>query len=636
MSFAAAIAALRTLTNPYPGLRPFETSESHLFFGRDQQVAELVARLERNRFLAVVGVSGSGKSSLVRAGLIPALERGRVLEAGRRWRMVVTRPGGAPLQRLAADLERAGLDATPLTQSSHGLIEVARGLSSDESLLVLVDQFEELFRYKDLPATTEEARLRRGVSASEAAEFVQLLLEAARHSRPVYIVLTMRSDYLGDCAEFRDLPETLNDCQYLIPRMTRAQRKEAIEVPLGPVAMAPSLTQRLLNDAGDEPDQLPVLQHALMRTWARWRATDPEQTRRIELADYESIGGFQNAIDLHAEEVLAGVSDQGIAENIFKRLTATGRGNRERRDPATLDELCAVCGATTPEARVGVMAVIDAFRLGEATFLTPRDGDITGATYVDITHESLIRQWRRLRDVWLPGEQQSAKAFLTLAERARNWDAGKAEPLAGLDLADALEWNRRRNPTVAWAEHYGDAKDLELVLRFIAASKVHDRKLRLRKRGLWIALPLVFVFALLAGVAVWQAVRAAVLSEESRGGKLLARSQLLLTTDPNLTPSVLLAIEALSRAPSAEAEEALRQRGGAGAAATVPGAAGCGGTASRRRATRIGGIRIVPVDGPFDRGGHQRLARLCPRCADRSSDRDDESAGGGVRCRTRT
>ena len=128
----------------------------------------------------------------------------------------------------------------------------------------------------------------------------------------------------------------------------------------------------------------------------------------------------------------------------------------------------------------------------------------TGDTYIDITHESLIRQWRRLRDDWLPAEQQSAKAFLTLAERARNWDAGKAEPLAGLDLAGALEWHRRRNPTVAWVEHYGDAKDLELVLRFIAASRVHDRKLRLRKRGLWIALPLLFVFALLAGVAVWQ------------------------------------------------------------------------------------------------------------------------------------
>jgi hypothetical protein len=325
MSFAAAIERLRTLTNPYPGLRPFETSESHLFFGRDQQVAELVARLERHRFLAVVGVSGSGKSSLVRAGLIPALERGRVLEAGQRWRIIVTRPGASPIRSLSSAVERTGLDPSPLTGTSYGLIEVARQLSSDESLLVLVDQFEELFVYKDLQAMTEEARLRRAQSAAEAAEFVQLLLTAGRHARPVYVVLTMRSDYLGECAEFRDLPEALNECQDLIPRMTRAQRKEAIEVPLGQVGIAPSLVQRLLNDAGDEPDQLPVLQHALMRTWNQWRNGDAGQNRRIELSDYEAIGGFEHALERHVEQLFASV-DPAIAETVFRRLTAGVRG----------------------------------------------------------------------------------------------------------------------------------------------------------------------------------------------------------------------------------------------------------------------------------------------------------------------
>ena len=118
----------------------------------------LVGRLERNRFVAVLGVSGSGKSSLVEAGLIPALERGRVSEAGRRWRMVVMRPGGAPFERLAARSRQAGLDPSALEGSSHGLIEVARQLAADESLLVVVDQFEELFRYKDLASMTEEAR----------------------------------------------------------------------------------------------------------------------------------------------------------------------------------------------------------------------------------------------------------------------------------------------------------------------------------------------------------------------------------------------------------------------------------------------------------------------------------------------
>ena len=223
MSFAAVVAAPAARSRiPTRGCGRSRPQESHLFFGRDQQVAELVARLERNRFLAVVGVSGSGKSSLVRAGLIPALERGGVLEAGRRWRMVVTRPGRRPVRaagrrsgegrprRLAADAKQPRPDRSRAQ------------LPADESLLVVVDQFEELFRYKDLAGDDRRRAAPTRRVRAEAAEFVQLLLEASRHYPPVYIVLTMRSDYLGDCAEFRDLPETLNDCQYLIPRMTRA------------------------------------------------------------------------------------------------------------------------------------------------------------------------------------------------------------------------------------------------------------------------------------------------------------------------------------------------------------------------------------------------------------------------------
>ena len=169
----------------------------------------------------------------------------------------------------------------------------------------MVDQFEELFRYKDLEPTREEH-----AEAHVAATEPPSSCSSARgepHQPPIFIVITMRSDYLGDCAEFRDLPETLNDCQYLVPRLTREQRKEAIEGPLGRVEDAPSLVQRMLNDAGDEPDQLPVLQHALMRTWTHWRTADPDDTRRIELRDYEAIGGFDSALNQHADELLAGV-----------------------------------------------------------------------------------------------------------------------------------------------------------------------------------------------------------------------------------------------------------------------------------------------------------------------------------------
>ena len=500
MNFAEVVERLQKLENPYPGLRPFETRESHLFFGRDQQTAELVGRLERNRFLAVLGVSGSGKSSLVRAGLIPALERGRAGEAGKRWRIVVTRPAGTPFESLGADLAKCGLDPAELRRSSHGLIEVARQLAPDESLLVVVDQFEELFRYKDRDAPGGAADPRQ--AAAEAAEFVQLLLASSLHYPPVYIVLTMRSDYLGDCAEFRDLPETLNDCQYLVPRMTREQRREAIEVPLGTVEIAPSLVQRLLNDAGDEPDQLPILQHALMRTWDHWRKADPERRRRIELQDYLAIGGFEGALDQHADELRAGLPPD-IVSTVFKRLTARGQNNRERRDPATLAELWAICGAETPEQRARVTAVIDRFRQHHATFLYPRDGAIGPDTYIDIAHESLIRQWKKLRDEWLPEEHKSAKTFLELAARARAWKAGRGEVLFGLDLADAFEWDLRRNKTTVWAEHYAAAPDLAAVIEFKTASLAEKRRrARRAKRNFWLVSGAAVLFAVLAGVAM--------------------------------------------------------------------------------------------------------------------------------------
>ena len=427
MSFAAVLERIEKVQNPYPGLRPFEIQEAHLFFGRDQQIGELVARLQRSRFVAVVGVSGSGKSSLVRAGLIPALGRTQIGAGGARWRIVVTRPGGTPFQNLSTDLQKAGLDSSDLQRSSQGLLHVARQLGADETLLVVVDQFEELFRYKDLQPVQEEGRQQREAAASEAAEFVQLLLTATQYLPPVYIVLTMRSDYQGDCAEFRGLPEALNESQYLVPRLTRQQRTEAIEGPLGHAQIAPSLVQRILNDAGDEPDRLPLLQHVLMRTWSQWRKSDPEQIRGIELQDYlhPSIGGLEHALNQHAEELLSGVPEK-TTETIFKRLTAEGRSRRERRNPTQLSELWEACGIETEEECKNVNAVIDRFRQEEATFLTPRDGDLKPEAYIDITHESLIREWGRLRR-WVAEEAESRATFMRIYDDAQLFAQGRAD-----------------------------------------------------------------------------------------------------------------------------------------------------------------------------------------------------------------
>ena len=231
MQAETACAAIVGVPDPFPGLRPFESDEEPIFRGRQRHVDDLLRRLAKRRFLAVVGTSGSGKSSLVRAGLLPALDRGYLAGATTRWRMAVMRPGMAPIQNLAEALRDtealAAADYPKLRSSSLGLVEAVREakLTKGESLLMVADQFEELFRYQRRMADVD--------GGAEAALFVNLLMTAAqRPDAPVYVVLTMRSDFLGDCAQFPGLPEALSECQYLIPRLTREQRREAIEAPL--------------------------------------------------------------------------------------------------------------------------------------------------------------------------------------------------------------------------------------------------------------------------------------------------------------------------------------------------------------------------------------------------------------------
>lgn len=462
----------RARTNPFPGLRPFMQEEADLFFGRDRQSDELVRRLASRRFLAVVGTSGSGKSSLVRAGLLPSLEGGFMAEAGAHWRMAILRPQDDPIGFLAraivetgalAHLDLAqsaaeGVVETTLRRSGLGLVEAIRlaRLESHENLLILVDQFEELFRFADLA--------RQRGAGDEAPAFVKLLLEAARQTEvPVYVVITMRSDFLGDCARFRDLPEAISDSQYLIPRLTRDELQAVITGPIGVRGrrIAPSLVQRLLNDIGDDMDQLPVLQHALMRAWDHG---DPDGYP-IELSDLEVIGGMAKALSRHADEAfesLASERDRKIAERLFKCLTERGSDNRELRRPTPLSRIAVIANADPAE----VIPVIDAFRAPGRSFLMPPHGvALEGDSVIDISHESLIRQWERLR-TWVEEEAESRATYLRLVEDARLHRVGQRDPWGELDLTCARQWQEREEPNAAWAERYGPGfEDVDTFLR---------------------------------------------------------------------------------------------------------------------------------------------------------------------------
>jgi tetratricopeptide (TPR) repeat protein len=507
----------KALSNPFPGLRPFEADEEHLFFGREKEVDELLRRLRTTRFLLVVGSSGTGKSSLVRSGLIPALESGFMLGAGSTWRTIVSRPGDNPIGNLAAAMDAPGalgtngelastnrvlLEAT-LDRSSLGIVQAVRQarIPAEDNVLLVVDQFEELFRFRRSSRSSRD----------ESVAFFKLLLEATRqHDVPIYIALTMRSDFLGDCIEFQGLPEAVNDGLYLIPRMTRDELRSAIT---GPVAVAGGeitqrLVLRLLNDLGDDQDQLPVLQHALMRTWNRWEALRAEE-QSIDISDYEAIGGLQKALSLHAEEAFeeAGsvVRGQQIAERAFKALTDTYSDPRGVRRATSIQELAAVC--ELPE--VDVMQVVEIFRRRGRSFLTPHASvPLESRTIVDLSHESLMRCWTRLVG-WTREERDSARSYMRIAQAASWWSEGSGNLWSDPQLETALQWRQKSHPTAAWAERYDT--HFTLAMEFLdrsAERREAERKKEIsRKRLSLIAIWVLSVLFVAVGLLAWFAIR---------------------------------------------------------------------------------------------------------------------------------
>lgn len=482
----------RTIQNPFPGLRPFETDEYRLFFGREGQSDELITRLERTHFLAIVGTSGSGKSSLVRAGLLPALRGGLMAGAGSGWRISVMRPGNDPIGNLAAALAdkdvlldaggnlaaaeaEAVIEAT-LRSGSLGLVEAAKRarLGEHEKLLIVVDQFEELFRFR--------AAREYSSTGDDASAFVKLLLEASQQRElQIYVVPTMRSDFLGDCAQFQGLPEAINDGQYLIPRMTRDERRFAISGPVGVTRgkITEPLVNRLMNDVGDNPDQLPILQHALMRTWDYW-AQRRRNGEPIGLEHYEAVGTMSDALSLHADEAFNELPDERsrlIAEKLFKALTEQGMDNRETRRPLPLHQLCSMAGAS----EVDTVAVIDTFRRQGRSFLMPAAGiSLLPDTIIDISHESLIRNWQRLK-TWVNEEAQSARIYRRLAEAAILYQRHEEGLLAGPFLQIALDWRENQGPNRVWAYRYNP--EFETANKFLDESRQHrDEQLAAEER----------------------------------------------------------------------------------------------------------------------------------------------------------
>lgn len=387
--------------------------------------------------------------------------------AGSSWRIGILRPGEAPIGNLAEALNGADmlgadddftatnrvlLEAT-LRRSSAGLaaaVTQAR-IPADHNVLVIVDQFEELFRFR---RSRQIAR-----SHDEAIAFVKLLLEASlQHTLPIYVVLTMRSDFIGDCMDFPGLSEAVNAGLYLVGRMSREALRGAIT---GPVAVAggsiaPRLVNRVLNDLGDDQDQLPLVQHALMRTWESWQHRHAEGP--IDIADYEAAGTVRHALSIHAEEAYQEAVDAGVgvvAERMFKALTDTFSDQRGVRRPTPVSELAAAC--EVPESQI--IQVVDIFRRPGRSFLMPPPPvALTSESIVDLSHESLMRCWTRLMD-WAEEERASAVFYMRLSQASAWFAEGSVGLWRNPELELALRWKTANRPGPAWARRYDDGFD---------------------------------------------------------------------------------------------------------------------------------------------------------------------------------
>lgn len=446
------------IDNPFPGIRSYETDEDELFFGRELQVEELLEKLSRTRFLAIVGSSGCGKSSLIKAGVIPALMKNRSTLFRTRWKMNLFRPSDDPVGNLARSLagenDAAGDIVETLRSGSDGLLKVIRGQisSPDESRLIVIDQFEELFRFRKSRGSYQ--------TLLEASGFVEMILRLPEDPEiPAYVILSMRTDFLDECTEFRGLSEKINQGYYLVPRMNPAERRLAITGPVHAMGqrIADDLVERLLLDVGDDPDQLPIMQHALMRTWDYWKLNRIGD-QPVEKEHYQAIGSMKEALSVHLEEIYAELKEDRsryIVEKMFKALTDFTRESRGTRRPTQLGEIATLAGAREEE----VVKVIEIFRRPGCAFLMPAAGNpLNEDSIIDISHESIMRVWARLR-AWVEEETNSAQLYMRLSRTAELYQEGKTGLWINPELQIALQWKEQTKPNATWAMRYDPAFD---------------------------------------------------------------------------------------------------------------------------------------------------------------------------------
>lgn len=524
---------------PYRGLQTFDEEHAEFFFGRDADVQRLLELLKNERFLAVLGPSGSGKSSLVRAGLVPAIRRG-ALPASDAWRVAVLKPGADPLTVLGGhtvDLFPTGAihDTVDHMGSDERTLHLAVGQGmlrspEEERVFWVVDQFEEVF------TLCRDGDARRAFIAN-------LLYAGLNPGGRNVVVITMRADFYPKCSAYPELAQAVSANDFLAWPMEEWALAQAIEEPARVVGLEleQGLTDQILSDLREAPGALPLMEHALLELWERRRGT------MLTLEAYRQIGGVEGALARRAEEVYGSLSgeEQAIARRVLLRLTQPGEGTEDTRRRASMTEL-----AGRAEEREAVEKAVGA--LTDARLLTAGTDAKSKERWVDVSHEALIRGWPRLRE-WLDEDRAGLRVHRRLTEAAQEWERLERDPDAlyrGARLAQATEWAQRNPGAMNELEEEFLRESAEAEER---ARRSRVRRLRVAAASLGAGL---LIVAVLAIVAFLQKGRADEQSRLARSREVAALAAGELERDPEL--SLLLAMEANRIARTIQAETALR------------------------------------------------------------------------------
>jgi WD40 repeat protein len=503
------IASVTRTICPYKGLAEFEAADADYYFGRERLIAELIARFVGGGFLALVGDSGSGKSSAFRAGLLPALASG-VLPGSDAWPQALMRPGEHPLAEFTRALARAVPQLTLPTDDASAALDAALAtLAAGRRLVVVVDQFEEVFN-----ATRDDA---------ERSAFIDLLTSERSGLK---VIIALRADHYGRCAAYPALARLLGSDQVLVGPLTAVELAAVIEHPAQRVGLRvePALTEALVADAGTEPGVLPLLSTCLLELWGA------RDAGRLTLAAYRAGGGLQGAIARLAEATFAELDPhrQRIARALLLRLAGPGEGAELVRRRVSLDELDADNDPILGEVLQ---------TLTEARLLTTGDG------HVEVAHEALLREWPRLQG-WLAEDAAGREVRLHLIGAVRDWQARGRESgdlYRGARLAAALEWAADHEVELNAAER-AFLDDSRLASEHEAE---HQRRLNRRLRALLAGAAVLLLVAVAAGgFAVLQGQRAEAAALNARSRELIASALAARGDDPSLAK--LLAVEALT------------------------------------------------------------------------------------------